>query len=303
MLNRIFFLLLAVTGILALREWNTPCRRPLAYRIGEIDQRFGLSRPELREALRQAEAVWEDAAGRDLFAYDDGAAMPVNLVYDNRQRVMTENARRRDVIAEAGSSADTLKTEYEAASARLAGARRNYETAQAAVDARLAAHNRKVEDWNARGGAPEAEHQRLQQERASIESDVAAVEKKRLAFNALVSHANSLSTRHNEVVHELNENVEAVNARAGIEFRQGVFTQDARGVRIEVFEFLDRDDLVHVLAHELGHALGLGHNDDPEAILYGVNSSRTSKPSPADLADLEERCGFSAPTPDRTKAR
>jgi hypothetical protein len=292
MTNRILPALMALALLYGLREWNAPCARPLPYRIGDLDQRFGLPRDQLRSALKEAEAVWEDAAGRDLFVHDDGAALPVHFVYDNRQRIMTENVKRRAAIREAGSSADTLKAEYAGAKARHETARRDFQAAQSAHDARVAAHNRTVETVNARGGASGSERIALERESAEIEIAAEAVEKKRLKANALASHVNGLSERHNELVDEVNENVDAVNAKAGIEFRQGLYTRDAEGTRIEIFEFLDRADLVHVLAHELGHALGLGHNDDPQSILYGVNSSRTSKPSRADLAALHEHCGF-----------
>lgn len=292
MLNRILPALMVLAVLYGLREWSAPCARPLPYRIGNLDQRFGLPRDQLRSALKEAEAVWEEAAGRDLFVYDDGAALPVHFVYDNRQRIMTENEKRRTAIVEAENSAETLKAEYAGAKARHETARRDFLAAQSAHDARVTAHNRAVEAANARGGASAAEHTTLERERAGIEIAAEAVEKKRLKANAMASHVNGLSERHNELVDEVTENVDAINARAGVEFRQGLYTRDAKGTRIEVFEFLDRADLVHVLAHELGHALGLGHNDDPESILYGVNSSRTSKPSRADMAALREQCGF-----------
>jgi hypothetical protein len=292
MWNRTFLLLLTVAALYQVHAWTTPCARPVAYRIGDVDQRFGMSREQLAAALRDAEAVWEDAAGRELFVQDDAAAMPVHLVYDNRQRVMQENARQRAAIREAGSDADQLKAAHAAASAKYEAVRHDYMAALAEQEARVAAHNRSVEAWNTRGGAPAAERAALQREEAEIEAAGAVVEKKRLAANALAGHVNGLSARHNELVDEVHENVEAVNARAGIEFRQGLFTQDAKGARIQVFEFLDRAELVHVLAHELGHALGLGHDDDPHSILYGVRSSPTSKPSAGDLAALRERCGW-----------
>ncbi|MGZ6046654.1 MAG: hypothetical protein ACXWNW_19205, partial [Isosphaeraceae bacterium] len=71
----------------------SPCSRPIAYRLGQIDERFGLSSDEVLVALRQAGTVWERAAGRALFAYDAQASLKVTLVYDDRQQA-TQNRQR-----------------------------------------------------------------------------------------------------------------------------------------------------------------------------------------------------------------
>ena len=61
------------------------CADPVAYRVGIVDERFGLRPEEVLEALRRAEAMRERALGRTLFTIRHRDAHG-RVVFDERQQ-------------------------------------------------------------------------------------------------------------------------------------------------------------------------------------------------------------------------
>ncbi len=289
-MTRFLLLLLALAAILWLRAPASPCAEPLTWRLGDVDERFGLPRAELLAIAAQAEAIWEGTSGLDLLRYVEDGKLAVHFRYDARQMTSQENARRREAIETASETADSLKARYEAARSRYEAGKRDYEAAEAAHNARVAAHNRSVAESNARGGASGAELTSFRREEAALADEARVLDEGRAAVNELADRANRLSGRYNDYAREVNENVEAVNTTAGREFKQGRFLQDASGQRIDIYEFATREDLLHVLAHEFGHALGIDHTEDPDSIMYGVNSTRKLQLTDADRAALRAAC-------------
>jgi hypothetical protein len=281
-------LLLVLVGYFFV-TYQAPC--VLTYRLGTIDPRFGLSRDEALAALENAESIWEHGFRPSLFRYDENGQIVVSFLYDNRQRIEQENTIRKGAIARIGSRADRLKSRYERASAEYQRAKRSHLSKQSTYDADMAAHNRTVDYWNAHGGAPAQKFAEIHQEEARLDASAAALEKDRLTVNSLANRANRLSRRFNGLADRMNSHVAAINTTAGREFKQGLFTHDSSGTRIDVYEYTSPEDLVHVLAHEFGHALGIDHNDNPASIMYGVNSSPSAALTPEDLRELHQRCG------------
>lgn len=264
-----------------------PCSEPIAYSIGEVDPRFQLSKEAFQKATADAAALWSEAAGKQLFVYDPSAELSVHLQYDDRQQT-TDIARQID-IAQASASSDKAKiAQLRADLDRRAAA---YEVRVDAFNTRADAYQQDVAYWNNRGGAPEDEFTRLQNEQRSLERLEGELRRESRDLDALASAVGSEAASVNEQIDALNQQVETFNASVPEEFEQGYYAEDQKGKRIVIFEFESRDELVWVLAHELGHALGIDHVDDPRAIMAAFNANSTPALTDVDRAALAAVCG------------
>lgn len=61
----------------------------------------------------------------------------------------------------------------------------------------------------------------------------------------------------------------------------------------------DKIDLITVAAHEIGHALGIPHLDDPNALMYAAYSGPRRGLSPSDIKEIQRRYGPPSPSGDQ----
>jgi len=193
--------------------------------------------------------------------------MVVNFIYDERQAYADAEAETRAELNAAQSVNENLNTQYEQLVTTYNALQQAYEVKVAAYQERLATYNETVARYNKAGGAPPVEYERLQSEGESLEDTRTELETEEKKLRSLVEQINTISERGNQVVEQYNEEVETYNDTFGEarEFTQGTYTSNGT---IDIYSFEDQYELRLVLAHELGHALGIDHVPGTDSVMY-----------------------------------
>ena len=273
---------------------NNPCLEPLTYRIGKIDTRFGLNHREISEAVSRAASLWEKALSRDLFQESPQGELEINFVYDYRQEATDKLRSLSYKIENTQSSYDSLKT-------RLIDSKEDYERKKRLLDSDFNSYNNQVAAFNKKITS-------FQKQRAIPAHIGRALETRKNELNARRERLNARKDELNRLGNKINDLVVVINkiatnigldsvsynnagrALAG-EFCEGRYSLDKGRQTITIYEFSNRNRLIRLLAHELGHSLGLHHSDDPEAIMYRLIQSDSLELAPDDIAMIKARCG------------
>lgn len=294
-LNWGFILLvgIAVVMFLIFMRMPKPCEEPLTYRLGRIDERFGLTRLEFSTALRKAAAIWGKPLSRELFREDAQGTIEISLIYDYRQEASDKLKQlqyrmdsTKDNHEKMKMRYESLKSEYEQKSASLENDLHTY-------NFRINAYNAEVESWNRQGGVPETHRNRLMSGKNELDSVRASFKIRQDEVKKLTDEINTMVLVMNEVAAERNQDVDNsqdVGRQLGGEFKTGFFESKEGKQSITIYHFKNEANLVRLLVHELGHALRLDHSSNPNAVMYRLNQFDTAELTADDIAALKARC-------------
>lgn len=262
----VFVLLLASVLVASKYVYIYPCAKPILYKIGSVDPKFGIKEDKLLKNLKSAEDVWEKPTGKNIFDYDPGGQLTVNFVYDTRQALKTRIDQLEQGLNKQESSLDSQISQYEQLVADF--------------DRKNAELNNDINFWNDKGGAPPAEYDKLvaRQQELQKEAD---------SLNQMAKSLNQKTGNYNSGVVKINTTINTFNEELSVKPEEGIYSPDTD--TIDIFFITDPNELIHTLAHEFGHARDLGHLDDPKAIMYPQTSTVISA-SPSDIDAIETVC-------------
>lgn len=254
-------------------EIYSPCSPPIRYQIGTIDKQFKMPRENLLSYINKAEKVWEDNYGKEIFVYDPEGTVSsserlitINMVYDERQQ---------------------LNSQVRQLEGRLQGENKKVKTSIAEYEARVKSFNQRSEELSNKMKSLSIDDADYSRRFDEIFAESKALNQEAQELNQIAAALNQSAQSYNQEVGRLNNTIIKFNQVLAQRPEEGVYLSE--NDTIEVYLVANNNELVHTFAHEFGHALGIEHINDKNAIMYPF-TTQVLKLSTEDKAGLQEAC-------------
>lgn len=242
------------------------CSEPIKYHVDTVDPEFKLTKEQFLKDINQASEIWNNVEGKNLFVYDPKGELSINMIYDERQSLTNE----------IGQLENTVKKDQTSIKPQIA----EYEKLSSDFKQNVSQLNQEINDWNSKGGAPSEVYDGLISRQKELNSQADRL-------NEMARNLNQSSSEINSQVGKLNQTIDSFNETLQERPEEGIYKGPEN--RIEIYFNVNQKELIHTLAHELGHSIGLGHVKNPKSIMY-AKTSQTLTPTDEDIIALKEIC-------------
>ena len=277
------------------KNLNNNCTTALTWSIGEIDSRFEIKADTIKRIMEEVNQLWSRPVGNKLLMYSDSAQFKINFIYSDGQEFTNSEQELTQKINKMRLDYYAMKIDYQQLSNQYNTLSSNYNDIISKYDELVKDYKRTLSRWDDSGVIPREENEKLNNLKKKIEQKKLTSEKRLDELNTLAKKMEQLSTKLNNQADRVNESIfyYRENFTQMKTFHQGSYLQTGGRRKINIYQFEDLNKLRLVLAHEVGHALGLSHVYNAESIMYFLMENqkvRNLQLSDEDIQAIKDRC-------------
>lgn len=254
------------------------CTIDFSYSIGTVDPRFNITHTELDEVIRDALRIWSQGVDSIRIVDSPRRNNVIHLIYDDRQQSTDLARRMRAQIRRNEGEIKQMKSRLEQQDFLVEQLRREHERIAQNLTSQLETFNEWVESINAAGGFSQDMRSQYDYRRDDIQRLQDSELQKREQLNREAQALNRMTLEVNLKIELGNQIIDDFNREfgEGYNFNSGVYRGDGRRGTITIYHFSDFRELKVTLAHEIGHALGIGHVENSKSIMYELIEDQLS---------------------------
>lgn len=285
----------ATGGTFSLAE-QVPCERPLSWGIGEIDTRFAITEQDVRNSMSKAAAAWSAAAGFTVAEKNEEPEIIINFNYAREQKLADNELRAREEIRTEQNRIDRLQHQYDNRREEFDRRSAEYLILAEETTGKIDKLNTWINEINRTGGFTGETVNEYEKRKSVTERLQQRVLQERAELDRIANRINQISDRLNEKVARNNLLIDRYNEQFAGEnrFTKATFQRNGNSGVITVNQFLSKNELPLILAHELGHAMGLYHVDNPKSVMFRRMGTQQYYPhiqlTEEDILALQNRC-------------
>lgn len=273
-----------ISGSIAVLSPGKPCGEPMSYSIGTVDSQFSLTAEDVADAAKNAAALWNNGGQRVLIQKVHGNEnepdIIINFEYDKRQARTDGEFRFREEIRSYQIRLDQLQEQHEQKRKQFDEQTQSNIQLADRTTKELNTLNGWVAEKNEEGGFTEFEYEQFLQRKSQVEEKQGKIIKEKERLDQFAQTINREMEDLNEMFAENNRLIERYNDDFAGDMRFTKATYQRMGNRgvITVNQFMNKRELALILAHEMGHALGLDHLTNPQSVMYARMGTQSLYP-------------------------